>query len=124
MGCILSVLVIIVGIVFAFAPPESYRTESVSEHIFGRDFYTYEYEATQSVVTNTAVVTNNLREIGAAQAHYVGAAFVVTGLFALLYFARKLFMVSTKDNTQRWAKVPSQERSDMLVETSKDQLKV
>lgn len=111
MGCILSVLVIIVGIVFAFTPPESYHTKSVSDHIFGADFYTYEYEATQIAGTNVAVVANNLREIGVAQAHYVGAAFVMTGLFALLYFTRKLFMIPAKDNISEKQGV-SEERSD------------
>lgn len=98
MGCILSVLVIIAGIVFALTPPESYRTKSISDHIFGADFYTYEYEATQIAGTNSAVAANNLRELGIAQAHYVGVAFVAMGLFALLHFARKLFVVSVKDS--------------------------
>lgn len=99
LGCGLSVLMIIVGIVFALTPPQSYRTETAENNVsFGADFYTYEYEATQIAGSNSAVTANNLREIGTAQAHYVGAAFVAVGLFSLLHFARKLFTALPESN--------------------------
>lgn len=99
-GCGLSVLLIILGIAFALTPPQSYRTKSGRDNIsFGADFYTYEYEATQIAGSNSAVAANNLREIGVAQAHYVGTAFVASGLFGLLHFARKLVMALPESNT-------------------------
>lgn len=88
----MSLILILAGIVFALTPPDSFRSQSVSDHAFGADYYTYEYEATQAAANNAAVAANNLREMGTAQAHYVGVAFIMAGLFGLTHYGQKLFL--------------------------------
>lgn len=91
-GCALSLILILLGVVFATNPPDSFITRWVSSYTFGGDFYTYEYEATQAAVKNTAATADNLEKMGTAQARYVGAAFGMAGLFGLVHFGQKLAM--------------------------------
>ena len=72
-GALLGLAILIVGVIFAIVPPESYRANSVDRISFGADYYTEQYNATRVAVDNTAVTANNLREIGQAQAHYFGS---------------------------------------------------
>ena len=71
-GCILGLVMLIVGLVFLNSPPEAYHTESAEYAAFGADYYTYQYDATKTVAENVAATANNLREIGTAQARYAG----------------------------------------------------
>ncbi len=90
-GVGIGIVMIIVGIVFACAPAESYSTKSADYASFGADFYTYQYEATRYAVTNTAVTANNLREIGGRLAAYFGTGFIFAGALVILNYGKKLF---------------------------------
>lgn len=90
-GCILGVVVFLVGVVICVTPPDSYSTSSTDYATFGADFYTYQYEATRAVASNAAVTANNLREMGHAQAHYAGVLFMVIGLLTTISYGKKYF---------------------------------
>ena len=74
-GCILGLSVLVVGLAFLTTPPDAYSTRSADYAVFGADYYTYQYEATQIVAENVATTANNLREIGTAFARYTGVFF-------------------------------------------------
>lgn len=90
-GCILGIVILLVGVVFLITPPDSYNTTSTDYATFGADYYTYQYDATRAIATNAAVTANNLREIGQAQAHYAGALFMVIGALTVVCFGKKYF---------------------------------
>lgn len=89
-GCILGVVVMIVGIYFAAAPAESYNTSSVRSCTFGADFYTEIYNGVDTAVSNTATTANNIRELGAKLALYSGALFLVLGALIVIHFSKQL----------------------------------
>lgn len=91
-GFIIGLIVICVGIWYMCSPPKSYYTDSVKDRAFGGDYYTYQYEATQVAVNNTATTANNIRELGQKLAVYSGTAFVVCGLLIVLHYGRRLFV--------------------------------
>lgn len=49
-GCILGLVMLIVGLVFLNSPPEAYHTESAEYAAFGADYYTYQYDATKQLL--------------------------------------------------------------------------
>ena len=89
-GAAIGVVVIIMGIVFAATPANTYSTDSADTASFGADFYTYQYKATKIVAQNAAVTANNLREVGEKMALYAGMAFIVAGLLITLHFVKEL----------------------------------
>lgn len=90
-GCILGVVILLVGVVFCVTPPDSYNTTSTDYATFGADYYTYQYDATRAVASNAAVTANNLREIGHAQARYVGVLLMVIGALTVVCYGKKYF---------------------------------
>lgn len=90
-GCILGVVILLVGVVFCVTPPDSYNTTSTDYATFGADYYTYQYDATRAVASNAAVTANNLREIGRAQARYVGVLLMVIGALIVVCYGKKYF---------------------------------
>lgn len=103
MGLVLGLVILIVGIVFAVTPPDSYSTTSTEYASFGGDYYTYEYDATRAAASNAAVTANNLREIGAAQAKYFGFLFITVGALTMVSYGKKYF---TEDAEEAPAAVP------------------
>ena len=89
MGIIVGIIIIIAGILIMFTPADSYTTRSVKSYTFGADYYTEQYAATEAVVGNTAVTANNLRELGAKLAQYVGLAFVFSGILVCIEYGKK-----------------------------------
>ena len=96
-GIALGIVLILVGIVFAANPPDTYSTDSADYASFGGDFYTYQYKATRVVASNTAVTANNLREIGEAQALYFGALFMAAGALTVVSNGRKFFIEDAEE---------------------------
>ena len=93
-GAVLGILVIILGVIFIATPARHFYTNSSVDATFGADYYTYQYEATQDAVHNTAVTANNLRELGSKLALYTGVFFMVMGALILLHYGKKLFVVN------------------------------
>ena len=93
-GCILGLVMLIVGLVFLNSPPEAYHTESAEYAAFGADYYTYQYDATKTVAENVAATANNLREIGTAQARYAGVFFMMAGALVLIQYGKSYFAES------------------------------
>lgn len=89
-GCILGVVVMILGIYFAATPAESYETSTVRSCAFGADFYTEVYKGVDTAVDNTATTANNIREVGAKLALYSGTLFLVLGALIVIHFAKQL----------------------------------
>lgn len=89
-GCILGVVVMIVGIYFAATPAESYATSSVMSYTFGADFYTEIYNGVDTAVDNTATTANNIRELGVKLSLYSGVLFLVLGALIVIHFAKQL----------------------------------
>lgn len=89
-GAFVGIVMIIFGVIFIATPADSYSTKTTDYASFGADFYTYEYDATRAAATNAAVTANNLRELGEKVALYAGFAFIFSGLFAVLHFAKQL----------------------------------
>lgn len=90
-GCVLGVIILLVGVVFCVTPPDSYYTTSTDYATFGADYYTYQYDATRAVASNAAVTANNLREIGHAQARYIGVLLMVIGALTVVSYGKKYF---------------------------------
>ena len=88
-GVIIGFVTIIIGIVFMATPPESFSTHSVGTARFGGDYYTEEYAATKAASDNAAIVANNIRELGKANARYAGTFFIILGLIVILFFGEK-----------------------------------
>lgn len=91
-GAGLGALIILLGIIFLCSPADSFHTESADYASFGADYYTYQYEATTIVATNTAVTANNLRELSEKLASYTGTAFLMAGLLITAHYSKKLVM--------------------------------
>lgn len=92
-GVCIGIAVIILGIVIACTPADTYSTSTNSQKItFGADYYTYQYEASRNAAGNAAVAANNLRELGGKLALYAGLLFVVIGLLTTLKYAKKFFL--------------------------------
>ena len=90
-GMVLGLVILIVGIVFAATPPDSYSTDTADYVSFGGDYQTYEYDATRIAGKNAAVTANNLREIGEAQAKYFGFLFMAAGALTMVTYGKKYF---------------------------------
>ena len=90
-GMVLGLIILIAGIVFMSSPPDSYNTRTTDYASFGGDYYTYQYDATCVVASNTAVTANNLREIGEALAKYFGFLFVAVGALTTVSYGKKYF---------------------------------
>lgn len=91
MGLILGVLLIITGIVFATNPPDSLSTDTAEYASFGADFYTYQYKATRYAASNAAATAYNVRELGKAEAKYVGFLFIAAGALTVVSYGKKYF---------------------------------
>lgn len=91
-GCILGLSVLVVGLAFLTTPPDAYSTRSADYAVFGADYYTYQYEATQIVAENVATTANNLREIGTAFARYTGVFFIMSGALILIHYGKNYFV--------------------------------
>ena len=91
MGLILGVLLIITGIVFATNPPDSHSTDTAEYASFGADFYTYQYKATRNAASNAAATAYNVRELGEAEAKYVGFLFIAAGALTVVSYGKKYF---------------------------------
>lgn len=92
-GIIAGVAIIVLGIVLACMPADSYTTQTNNKSVtFGADYYTYQYEASSNAATNAAAAANNLRQIGEKLALYAGLLFVVIGLLTTIKYAKKYFL--------------------------------
>ena len=92
MGFAVGIVIFIAGIVFYLTPPESYHASSADKVSFGADFYSYQYEATRIVASNTAVTANNIRELGAAISQYAGFFFIAMGLLTVIHYGKVCFV--------------------------------
>lgn len=91
-GVIAGIAIIILGIVLACTPADSYVTSTSKDVKFGADYYTYQYEASRNAAGNAAVAANNLREVGEKLALYAGLLFIVIGLLTTIKYAKKYFL--------------------------------
>lgn len=99
-GVIVGIITIIVGFSFMNNPPETYRTNSVDRAAFGGDYYTEEHAATKAAADNAAVVANNIRELGEANAKYAGTLFIILGVVLVLVFGEKIDLIRYEQKSQ------------------------
>ena len=92
-GIWIGIAVIILGIVLACLPADSYSTYSTDTNVkFGGDYYTYQYKASSTAAQNAGAAARNVRAIGERLALYVGLMFVVAGLLITLSYAKRYFI--------------------------------
>ena len=89
-GIILGIAAIVFGVMFITDPPYSYSTTTSDYASFGADYYTYQYQATRDAVRNTGATANTLGNIGEELALYAGMAFILAGLFIMIYFMKSM----------------------------------
>lgn len=96
-GVIVGIAIIVLGIVLACTPAETYSTTVGEKVTFGADYYTYQYEASRNAAGNAAAAANNLRELGEKLALYAGLFFVVAGVLVTLNYLKKFFLEENFD---------------------------
>lgn len=92
-GFAVGIIVLLAGIVFFLTPPDSYYADSADKVSFGADFYTYQYDATRIVTSNTAVTANNIRELGLALSRYAGFFFMAMGMLIIVHYGKHCFIM-------------------------------
>ena len=99
LGCIVGVLVIILGIWFVFTPVFylPLHTEGIAHHIFGGDFYTYEFEATRAAAVNAGQAVSYIYNLGEKMALYGGLSFIIAGILIILHYGKCLSNIPKKD---------------------------
>lgn len=120
MGIIIGIAMILMGLIFAMTPPESYSTETADYASFGADYYTYQYEATKIVARNAAVTANNIRELGEELALYFGVAFMFAGALVVVNYGKKAGEVKAENRALALAAKAEAETETEAVNTEEN----
>ncbi|MBE6813558.1 MAG: hypothetical protein E7523_11860 [Ruminococcaceae bacterium] len=90
-GILIGVVVILIGVLCISYPADSYKSTYIADNAsFGADFYTYQYQATRDVTSNTAAIDATIDDLSEKVARYAGAAFITAGLLIMIYFFKEL----------------------------------
>lgn len=97
-GIIVGVTLIIVGVILPFTAVSINNStqgwQKTSKKFGGRDYYTYQYDATLDIIDNTASSAINSANLVKNLSLYTGIAFGAWGLLTIIHYGKALAKAS------------------------------
>jgi hypothetical protein len=117
-GIVLGIVIIILGLYLAFGHKSfKYTGAETLGYVFGADFYTEEYSATENAADNILALGNYLAEVTKFILFVIGLLFSAFGGVIVCHFGCKL---SNAKNNQKNPAVSGTIEPEALIETSEE----
>ena len=99
-GILAGIASIAAGVSFAVSPSGSRSTKDPRHAVFGADFYTYQYEATEYAAYNAGATAKTVGDMSEKLALYAGAAFILAGVLTVLHYGNRCAELCLSDKAE------------------------